>query len=54
MTNLDSQTTADFWDAYVRAAGGSAKLAQAGRTFAGAPPELCSPVGSHRRIQPAA
>jgi hypothetical protein len=53
MTNLDPQTTADFWDAYVRAAGG-AKLAQSGRTFAGAPPELCSPFGSHRRIQPAA
>jgi hypothetical protein len=26
MTNLDPQTTADFWDAYVRAAGGGAKL----------------------------
>jgi hypothetical protein len=24
MTNLDPQTTADFWDAYVRAAGGGA------------------------------
>ena len=48
MTNLDPQTTADFWDAYVRAAGGGATLAQPGRTFAGAPPELCSPVGSHR------
>ena len=54
MTNLDPQTTADFWDAYVRAAGDGAKLAQAGRTFAGAPPEHFSPVGSHRRIQPAA
>jgi hypothetical protein len=54
MTNLDPQTTADFWDAYVRAAGGGAKRAQAGRTFAGAPPELCSPIGSRRPIQPAA
>lgn len=24
MTNLDPQTTADFWDAYIRAAGGGA------------------------------
>ena len=52
MTNLDPQTTTDFWDAYVRAAG--ADLAQVSRTFAGAPPELCCGVGSHRRIQPAA
>ncbi|HEX3521115.1 MAG TPA: hypothetical protein VHT52_03410 [Stellaceae bacterium] len=54
MTDLDPQSTADFWDAYVRAAGGGAMLAQAGRTFAGAAPELCSPAGSRRRIQPAA
>ena len=40
MTNLDPQTTADFWDAYVRAAGASANLAQVSRTFG--------------RIQPAA
>ena len=50
MTNLDPQTTADFWDAYVRAAGAGANLAQVSRTLAGVPPELCSPVGSHRRI----
>ena len=52
MTNLDPQTTADFWDAYVRAAGGGAKLAQAGRTFSG--PTSALRFGSHRRIQPAA
>ena len=50
MTNLDPQTTADFWDAYLRAAGARANLAQVSRTLGGVPPELCSPVGSHRRI----
>ena len=53
MTNLDPQTTADFWDAYLRAVA-RANLVQISRTLAGAPPELCSPVVSHRRIQPAA
>ena len=52
MTNpdLDPQTTGDFWDAYLRAAGARANLAQVSRTLGGVPPELCSPVGSHRRI----
>ena len=54
MTNLDPQTTADFWDAYLRAAGTRANLAQASRAFAGSTPELCSQAGSHRRIRPAA
>jgi hypothetical protein len=31
MTNLDPQTTADFWDAYLRAAGAGTNLAQVGR-----------------------
>jgi hypothetical protein len=51
MTNLDPQTTADFWDAYVRAAGAVAP--QVSRIFAGDPPELGRSVGRHRRIQPA-
>ena len=33
MTNLDPQTTGDFWDAYLRAAGAGTKLAQVSRTF---------------------
>ncbi|HEY6818727.1 MAG TPA: hypothetical protein VI196_05030 [Mycobacterium sp.] len=45
MTNLDPQTTDDFWDAYLRAAGADTKLAQVSRTFPDAPHELCSPVG---------
>ena len=44
MTNLDPQTTGDFWDAYLRAAGAGNKLAQVNRTFPDAPHELCSPV----------
>ena len=44
MTNLDPQTTGDFWDAYLRAAGAGTKLAQVSRTFPDAPHELCSPV----------
>jgi hypothetical protein len=46
MTNLDldPQTTGDFWDAYLRAAGAGSKLAQVGRTFPDAPHEQCSPV----------
>jgi len=34
MTNLDldPQTTGDFWDAYLRAAGAGTKLAQVSRT----------------------
>ena len=31
MTNLDPQTTGDFWDAYLRAAGAGTKLAQVSR-----------------------
>ena len=45
MTNLDPQTTGDFWDAYLRAAGAGTNLSQVSRTFPGAPHELCSPVG---------
>lgn len=45
MTNLDPQTTGDFWDAYLRAAGAGTHLAQVSRTFPDAPHELCSPVG---------
>jgi hypothetical protein len=44
MTNLDPQTTGDFWDAYLRAAGAGTKPAQVSRTFPGAAHELCSPV----------
>jgi hypothetical protein len=58
MTNLDPQTTGDFWDAYLRAASASAKLAQVSRTFPDAPHELCSPVSGPvsyvPRIAPAA
>ena len=45
MTNLDPQTTGDFWDAYLRAASASTNLAQVSRTFPDAPHELRSPVG---------
>jgi hypothetical protein len=44
MTNLDPQTTGDFWDAYLRAASAGTKLAQVSRTFPDAPHEPCSPV----------
>ena len=44
MTNLDPQTTDDFWDAYLRAASADTKPAQVSRTFPDAPHELCSPV----------
>jgi len=44
MTNLDPQTTGDFWDAYLRAASAGTNLAQVRRTFPDAPRELCSPV----------
>ena len=44
MTNLDPQTTGDFWDAYLRAASAGTNLAQVSRTFPDAPQELCSPV----------
>ena len=44
MTNLDSQTTGDFWDAYLRAAGARNKLAQVSRTFPDAPHQLCAPI----------
>ena len=54
MTDPDPQTTADFWEAYVRAAGDDAKPAQARRTFAAAPPNSALRAASHRRIQPAA
>jgi len=58
MTNLDPQTTGDFWDAYLRAAGAGTNLAQVSRTFPDATHELCSPVGGPvsyvPRIAPAA
>jgi hypothetical protein len=60
MTNLDldPQTTGDFWDAYLRAAGAGTKLAQVSRTFPDAPHELCTPVSGPvsyvPRIAPAA
>jgi hypothetical protein len=44
MTDLDPQTTGDFWDAYLRAAGAGTKLSQVSRTFPDARRELCSPV----------
>jgi hypothetical protein len=44
MTNLDPQTTADFWDAYLRAADAGTNLAQVSRTLPAAPHELCSPI----------
>jgi hypothetical protein len=44
MTNLDPQTTGDFWDAYLCAAGAGTKLSQVSRTFLDAPHELRSPV----------
>jgi hypothetical protein len=58
MTNLDPQTTGDFWDAYLRAAGAGTKLSQVSRTFLDAPDELCPPVSGPvsyvPRIAPAA
>ena len=45
MTYLDPQTTADFWDAYLRAAAAGANLAQVSRTSPGAPNELGRPAG---------
>jgi hypothetical protein len=44
MTNLDPQTTADFWDAYLLAADASTNLAQVSRAFPVAPRELCTPI----------
>ena len=35
MTNLDPQTTADFWDAYVAAVDAGADLVRVSPTFAG-------------------
>ena len=48
MTNLDPQTTGDFWDAYLRAAGAGTKLAQVSRT------PVSRPVSCVPRILPAA
>jgi hypothetical protein len=57
MTNLDPQTTGDFWDAYLAASAGT-KLAQVSRTFPDAQHELSSPVSGPvsyvPRIAPAA
>jgi hypothetical protein len=44
MTNLDPQTTAEFWEAYLRAADAGTNLAQVSRTFPAASHELCSPI----------
>jgi hypothetical protein len=56
--DLDPQTTGDFWDAYLRAAGADTKLAHVSCTFSDAPHELCSPVSGPvsyvPRIAPAA
>ena len=58
MTNLDPQTTGDFWDAYLRAASAGTNLEQISRTFPDAPHELCTPVSGPAsyvpRIAPAA
>jgi hypothetical protein len=57
MTNLDPQTTGDFWDAYLRAASAATNLAQVS-AFPDAPHEPCSPVSGPvsyvPRIAPAA
>jgi hypothetical protein len=45
MTNLDPQTTADFWEAYLRAAHAGTNLAQVSR--------ISGPVSSVPRIAPA-
>jgi hypothetical protein len=37
MTNLDPQTTGDFWDAYLRAAGAGTKLSQVSHIYPDAP-----------------
>jgi hypothetical protein len=37
MTNLDPQTTGDFWDAYLRAAGAGANLSQVSHIYPDAP-----------------
>lgn len=44
MTNLDPQTTADFWEAYRRAADAGTSLAQISRTLPNTPHEPCSPI----------
>ena len=44
MTDVDPQTTGEFWDAYLRAAGGGSKLAKVSRTIPDAPHELPAPV----------
>jgi hypothetical protein len=43
MTNSDPQTTGDFWDAYLRAAGACTNLSQVSHAFPDTPHELCSP-----------
>jgi hypothetical protein len=37
MTNLDPQTTGDFWDAYLRAADAGTKLSQVSRAHPDVP-----------------
>ena len=58
MTDVDPQTTGEFWDAYLRAAGAGSKLAQVSRNIADATHELPSsvsrPVPCVPRIGPAA
>jgi hypothetical protein len=58
MTDVDPQTTGEFWDAYLRAAGAGSKLAQVSRTIPDATHKLRSPVSGPLpgvpRIAPAA
>ena len=54
MTDLDPQTTGDFWDAYLRAAGAGSNLSQFSRTFPATPHELFAPASYVPRITPAA
>jgi hypothetical protein len=58
MTDVDPQTTGEFWDAYLRAAGAGSKLAPVRRTIPDDPHELPAPVSGPvpcvPRIAPAA
>jgi hypothetical protein len=58
MTNADPQTTGEFWDAYLRAAGAGSKLAQVSRAIPDdrndLPAAVSGPVPCVPRIAPAA
>jgi hypothetical protein len=57
MTNLDPQTTGDFWDAYLRAAGAGTNLSQVSPSLPDAQHKLSSvdgPASRVPRITPAA